>query len=103
MAGSVVGRVDGRNCLQLVVEELSGAATDRRFVDGCSDPTTGRPLVSDAIRLPRVPVEVGAADVFDRAMVTFAEAYADQNDRDYAAFTEAVQAGRIPASARADR
>ena len=29
----------------------------------------------------------------------FAEAYADQNDCDYATFTEAVQAGRISASA----
>jgi uncharacterized protein (DUF2252 family) len=42
---------------------------------------------------------LGSGDAFDRAMVAFAEAYADQNERDYAALAEAVKAGRIEAEA----
>ena len=38
---------------------------------------------------------LGAGDTFDRAMATFAEAYADQNERDYAALAAAGDAGRI--------
>ena len=40
---------------------------------------------------------LGTGDAFDRAMGTFAEAYADQNERDYAALKEAVTAGRVVA------
>ena len=32
---------------------------------------------------------LGSGDAFDRALATFAEAYADQNERDYAAFSDA--------------
>jgi len=38
---------------------------------------------------------LGSGDSFDRAMASFAETYADQNDADYAAFTEAAAAHRI--------
>jgi uncharacterized protein (DUF2252 family) len=38
---------------------------------------------------------LGAGDNFDRAIADFAVAYADQNERDYAAFTEAIREGRI--------
>jgi hypothetical protein len=38
---------------------------------------------------------LGLGNNFDRAMATFAEAYADQNDADYAALRHAVDAGRI--------
>jgi uncharacterized protein (DUF2252 family) len=41
---------------------------------------------------------LGGSDVFDRAMATFAESYADQNDRDYATFRAAIDAGRLAAS-----
>ena len=34
---------------------------------------------------------------FDRALALFAEAYADQNERDYKTLTDAVKAGRIKA------
>ena len=34
---------------------------------------------------------LGKSDVFDRAIATFAETYADQTERDYAAFVAAVQ------------
>ena len=40
---------------------------------------------------------LGNSDSFDRALAEFAEAYADQNDRDFATLTEAVKAGTIEA------
>jgi uncharacterized protein (DUF2252 family) len=40
---------------------------------------------------------LGSGPAFDRAIVAFAEAYADQNERDYAALNEAVQTGRVTA------
>jgi uncharacterized protein (DUF2252 family) len=42
---------------------------------------------------------LGKSDVFDTAMVEFAEAYADQSERDYAALKAAVDAGRVEAMA----
>ena len=41
---------------------------------------------------------LGKGDVFDRAIADFAVAYADQNERDYAAFVGAVDSGRIAAT-----
>jgi uncharacterized protein (DUF2252 family) len=38
---------------------------------------------------------LGAGDVFDRAIIEFADAYADQNERDYAAVQAAVAAGHL--------
>jgi hypothetical protein len=40
---------------------------------------------------------LGSADVFDRAIAAFAEAYADQNERDHAALVDAIAAGRVRA------
>ncbi|RSS57758.1 DUF2252 domain-containing protein [Streptomyces sp. WAC07061] len=40
---------------------------------------------------------LGGGVAFDRALVTFAEAYADQNERDHQALVDAVRAGRLPA------
>jgi uncharacterized protein (DUF2252 family) len=40
---------------------------------------------------------LGSGDAFDRAMAAFAEDYADQNERDYAAFRAAVDSGRLAA------
>jgi uncharacterized protein (DUF2252 family) len=40
---------------------------------------------------------LGSGDVFDSALASFAEDYADQNERDYAAVREAVESGRIVA------
>jgi hypothetical protein len=39
---------------------------------------------------------LGKSDVFDQALAEFAVAYADQNERDYAALVAAAQDGRIP-------
>ncbi len=40
---------------------------------------------------------LGRGVVFDRALAEFAEAYADQNERDHQALVDAVRAGRLPA------
>jgi hypothetical protein len=40
---------------------------------------------------------LGTSSSFDRAMALFAEAYADQNERDYTALKVAVETGRVPA------
>lgn len=40
---------------------------------------------------------LGSRNVFDRAIAAFAEAYADQNERDYAALLDAIATGRVEA------
>ena len=40
---------------------------------------------------------LGNGDSFDRALVEFSKAYADQNDRDYQALKAAVDTGKIDA------
>jgi uncharacterized protein (DUF2252 family) len=40
---------------------------------------------------------LGQSDAFDRAIADFSEAYADQNEHDYDALTQAVKSGRITA------
>ena len=42
---------------------------------------------------------LGTSDSFDRAIAAFAAAYADQNERDYQAFADAVASGRLAAAA----
>jgi uncharacterized protein (DUF2252 family) len=40
---------------------------------------------------------LGKGDAFDRAVATFAERYADQNERDHRALADAVKSGRLEA------
>jgi hypothetical protein len=40
---------------------------------------------------------LAAGDSFDRAPASFAEAYADQNERDYQALKDAAASGRVVA------
>ena len=40
---------------------------------------------------------LGAGDVFDRAIVTFAQAYGEQNERDHRRLLAAVESGRVAA------
>jgi hypothetical protein len=40
---------------------------------------------------------LGSGDAFDRALAVFAESYADQNERDYAALRDACDTGRVAA------
>ncbi|MDQ1065899.1 DUF2252 domain-containing protein [Streptomyces canus] len=42
---------------------------------------------------------LGGGDSFDRALATFAERYADQNERDHQALVDAVHVGRLSAEA----
>ncbi|MER7722746.1 DUF2252 domain-containing protein [Streptomyces sp. NPDC096323] len=42
---------------------------------------------------------LGGGDSFDRALVTFAEHYADRNERDHQALLDAIRTGRLPAGA----
>jgi uncharacterized protein (DUF2252 family) len=41
---------------------------------------------------------LGESDEFDKSIVDFSERYADQNERDYEAFTNAVRTGRLEAT-----
>jgi predicted alpha/beta hydrolase len=40
---------------------------------------------------------LGEDDQFDRSISVFAQRYADQNERDYQAFADAVRSGRLQA------
>jgi hypothetical protein len=40
---------------------------------------------------------MGESDAFDRSITDFAKRYADQNERDYEAFTHAIRSGRLAA------
>ena len=42
---------------------------------------------------------LGSSQVFDRAIAAFAEAYADQNERDHAMLIDAIRTGRVQAQA----
>ncbi|MDR0360605.1 MAG: DUF2252 domain-containing protein, partial [bacterium] len=44
---------------------------------------------------------LGGGDTFDQALASFAELYADQNERDHGALKEVVDAGEIKAEAGA--
>jgi NAD(P)-dependent dehydrogenase (short-subunit alcohol dehydrogenase family) len=41
---------------------------------------------------------LGGSDRFDQAIADFAETYADQNERDYAALQAAVKEGKVEAT-----
>jgi hypothetical protein len=47
----------------------------------------------------RISGYLGEGDAFVEAITDFAEAYADQTERDYAAFLRAIKKGRLPAEA----
>jgi hypothetical protein len=44
-----------------------------------------------------IPAYLGKTASFDRAIVGFSKAYAEQNERDYQALVEAVNSGRVTA------
>ena len=41
---------------------------------------------------------LGKSDKFDRSITDFSERYADQNEKDYEAFADAVRTGRLEAT-----
>ena len=76
---------------------MSAAATRSRCGEVC-----GRTLAlaharsGDAVAIASY---LGQSDSFDRALASFAEIYADQNERDFRALEEAVGSGAVPAEA----
>lgn len=46
-----------------------------------------------------IAAHLGGGDAFDRALVTFSELYADQNEKDHQALVDAIRTGRVPAEA----
>ena len=67
-------------------------------------PRTGRPAAGRSpapTPVPatgsRSPATSAKPTVFDQAIASFAETYADQNQRDYDALKEAVESGRLKA------
>jgi hypothetical protein len=40
---------------------------------------------------------LGTSDEFDRSITDFSKRYADQNEQDYQAFTEAIRSGQLQA------
>jgi hypothetical protein len=40
---------------------------------------------------------MGTSDTFDRALASFSVAYADQNEKDYAALKRAIRTGKVKA------
>jgi hypothetical protein len=41
---------------------------------------------------------VGGGNVFDRAILAFSEAYAEQTERDHTALLDAIESGRVEAA-----
>ena len=77
-----------------LIEAMNPAAM-RIYAELC-----GRGLASAHARsgdAMAIAAYLGKGDKFDRALARFAEAYADQNELDYAALRDAVDSGRIEA------
>ena len=61
-------------------------------------PARGRWPGRTRVRGPvAIAAYLGKGDGFDRAIADFSERYADQNEKDYEAFVEAVRSGRLEA------
>ena len=52
-----------------------------------------RPLQGDRVQ---IAAYLGKSERFDGAIANFAQAYADQTERDHAALCDAVKSGRLP-------
>ena len=78
------------------VIEADGAPSGMALYGGLCGWTLARAHARSGDRVA-IASYLGAGDVFDQALVDFAETYADQNERDYAALKEAVESGRLTA------
>ncbi|MEV4938976.1 DUF2252 domain-containing protein [Streptomyces zaomyceticus] len=67
----------------------------RAFGDVCGQ-TLARAHARSGDRIA-IAAYLGRGPSFDRALTSFAEAYADQNERDHRALLKAVRTGRLPA------
>ncbi|MEK9520134.1 DUF2252 domain-containing protein [Streptomyces sp. NPDC087908] len=79
----------------IAVPERMGPGDMRAFGDLCGL-TLARAHARSGDRIA-IASYLGRGDSFDRALARFAEAYADQNERDHRALVDAVRAGRLPA------
>jgi uncharacterized protein (DUF2252 family) len=75
--------------------ELMSAAGLRAYGRACGW-TLARAHARSGDRVA-IAAYLGSSDVFDRAMATFAETYADQNALDYSALRDAVASGVVAA------
>jgi sugar/nucleoside kinase (ribokinase family) len=69
-----------------------------QFIGGAAAWTLARGHARSGDRIA-IASYLGKSDTFDRAIETFAEAYADQNQRDYEALQAAAAGGRIQVEA----
>ncbi|MBO0682368.1 MAG: DUF2252 domain-containing protein [Candidatus Dormibacteraeota bacterium] len=75
--------------------ELMSARTMRAYAQVCGwSLARAHARSGDAVAIAGY---LGAGDGADRALASFAERYADQNERDYSTFKDAVNRGRLPA------
>ncbi|WP_329188758.1 DUF2252 domain-containing protein [Actinacidiphila glaucinigra] len=79
----------------IVVAENLSPGTMTLFGEVCGA-TLARAHARSGDRIA-IAAYLGGSDVFDRAVAGFAEAYADQNERDHRALVEAVRGGRLRA------
>jgi hypothetical protein len=75
---------------------VSGLTPAERVARGKAAPADARAHARSGDRIA-IAAYLGGSDVFDRAVTTFAAAYADQNERDYQSLVEAVASGRVTA------
>jgi hypothetical protein len=73
-----------------------GAAALRGYGQTCSW-TLARAHARSGDRVA-IAAYLGRSDAFDRAIASFASAYADQNERDHEALLTAIRSGRVKAS-----
>jgi uncharacterized protein (DUF2252 family) len=97
------GRVNGRDFYARQLRDMKISADVTRqspdrmamYADLC-----GRALARAHARsgdAAKISGYLGNSDTFDKAIVDFAEAYADQTERDHAALSSAVKSGRVNA------
>ena len=78
-----------------LVETMDPTDDDALRASLCGRRWPGRtPAPGDAVA---IAAYLGSGDSFDRALADFAEAYADQNERDYDALRHAVTSERLVA------
>jgi len=83
---------DGKGSVE--IERMDAEAL--RLYAGLCGSTLARGHARSGDRIA-IAAYLGRGEAFDRAICEFAEAYADQNERDHAAFSAAVEAGRLEA------
>ena len=73
---------------------MGGGATSTGLSAPLCGGTLARALARSGDRIA-IASYLGGGDKFDQAMADFAESYADQNERDYEAFSAAADSGQV--------